>query len=563
MVGEVVTGKVVYDLGFTYSGDSAISKFTKSIGKTSEEWVKGVGSKRMNFKKIIDVEELSKLGRKYREAFSLGKTSRQLEELGINIPWTKKNLGEFEKAYRKGYDDTLKKGIKTTRWFKMEMLGIMFFGMAMQRMFMGLLQPAMNAFGVMDLWGTMMMILFLPTIQALFPAFMAIFDTLTNMDPVLQKVLGGFTVLGAVVGTGLATYGQMSLGFTSLLKDLTNISPKLAGIITQFGLLRTVGLAIGIIATVFVISSTVDMFKKANITIGDRLYNGLGWAISGAFIGASYGRILGVPGMIAGALIGLGISVYLQIVDWIWKSSKPIPPLDMTDRTINSTGSMSGVGANGIYNYVEIVGNSTSEVKSSYENMGEGVYDSAIKIYDANKNIVNSSTESGKMVVKSFELVTDGLDIENIKINENLETWKKWQEAMTQSQQEESDKRKKMVQEERDLFGIGSSSQGEATRYGGGAAYAAIDRGKGSYEVETEGGEKVTRYFGDMIWRPGSPPIAISPQDTLVATKGGAGGGVNISYTINGGLSGKEEVERMIRNANAKLVNDIQRLVGA
>ena len=42
------------------------------------------------------------------------------------------------------------------RGFRMEMLGVMFFGMMLQKMFLGLLQPVMEAFGVFDLFRVML-----------------------------------------------------------------------------------------------------------------------------------------------------------------------------------------------------------------------------------------------------------------------------------------------------------------------------------------------------------------------------------------------------------------------
>ena len=69
--------------------------------------------------------------------------------------------------------------------------------------------------------------------------------------------------------------------------------------------------------------------------------------------------------------------------------------------------------------------------------------------------------------------------------------------------------------------------------------------------------------FNDMIWRPGSAPVSISPQDTLVATKGGpAGGGSSITYapvtTIQ--VMDKYELERILNARDSKLLDDLRRL---
>lgn len=69
--------------------------------------------------------------------------------------------------------------------------------------------------------------------------------------------------------------------------------------------------------------------------------------------------------------------------------------------------------------------------------------------------------------------------------------------------------------------------------------------------------------FNDMIWRPGSAPVSISPQDTLVATKGGpAGGGSSVVYnnTNNIQVMDKYELQRMLDDRDRKLLDDLRRL---
>jgi hypothetical protein len=73
--------------------------------------------------------------------------------------------------------------------------------------------------------------------------------------------------------------------------------------------------------------------------------------------------------------------------------------------------------------------------------------------------------------------------------------------------------------------------------------------------------------YDDMIWRPGQAPIAVSPDDTVVAYKnagrGAGGGGVMINQTINVTASNKDEISRLINESNKRLVDDVKRMVGA
>jgi len=114
------------------------------------------------------------------------------------------------------YRQNLNKTKRAMRGFKIEMLGIMFFGQMMQRTFLGLLNPVMEAFGVFDLFREMLLILFLPVMEMLFPILMKVFDFFTNLPEPVKKFIGVFTIIGAVLGTVLSLFGQLSLGLGSL-----------------------------------------------------------------------------------------------------------------------------------------------------------------------------------------------------------------------------------------------------------------------------------------------------------------------------------------------------------
>ena len=99
---------------------------------------------------------------------------------------------------------------------KISMLGVMFFGMAMQRTFMGLLNPVMEAFGVFDLFREMLLILFLPVMEMLFPVLLKVFDFFTNLPEPVKKVIGVFALIGLAIGSVLSFLGQLGIGITSV-----------------------------------------------------------------------------------------------------------------------------------------------------------------------------------------------------------------------------------------------------------------------------------------------------------------------------------------------------------
>jgi len=104
------------------------------------------------------------------------------------------------------------------RGFRMEALGVMFFGMMMQKMFMGLLQPVMEAFGVFDIFRVMLLTLFLPVMEMIFPFLLNLMEWFMNLPEPVKKAIGIFVILGAIFGTITMVLGQFALGIGSLIQ---------------------------------------------------------------------------------------------------------------------------------------------------------------------------------------------------------------------------------------------------------------------------------------------------------------------------------------------------------
>lgn len=134
--------------------------------------------------------------------------------------------------------------------FRMEMLGVMFFGMMLQKTLMGLLKPALEVFGVFDLWRIMLMILFLPVVEALFPWFLKLVTWLMDLDPELQKMIGVFVILGIVLGIVLMVIGQFALGIGSVLQILAPFGVTIKSIIAFFSGL---GIAVAVVGAIIAI----------------------------------------------------------------------------------------------------------------------------------------------------------------------------------------------------------------------------------------------------------------------------------------------------------------------
>ena len=115
--------------------------------------------------------------------------------------------------------------------FNMELLSVMFAGMALQRAMMGLLQPAFEAAGIFEIWSTILTVLFLPTAIALLPIILSIGQFLMGLPGPIKLAIGALVLLGAALGTGMLMFGQIGLA----IKGIERAFPGFANMITEHG----------------------------------------------------------------------------------------------------------------------------------------------------------------------------------------------------------------------------------------------------------------------------------------------------------------------------------------
>jgi len=137
-------------------------------------------------------------------------------------------------------------------------LGVMFFGMAMQRVFTGLLKPIFDAYGMVDLFNSVLLVTFIPIMDILLPMILSLVEYFMNLSPETQKVIGVIVLLGAGIGILLGFLGQLALGIVSLLL----IGPVFSAIGTFIiGIFSAISLPI--IAVIAVIIGLVIGMKRA------------------------------------------------------------------------------------------------------------------------------------------------------------------------------------------------------------------------------------------------------------------------------------------------------------
>jgi hypothetical protein len=135
------------------------------------------------------------------------------------------------------------------RGFRMEMLGVMFFGMMLQRTFLNLLQPVMDAYGVFDLFRIMLLVLFLPVMEMIFPMLLKMMEWFMNLPEPVQKAIGVLVLVGVAIGTLLSLVGMFALGLGSLIQAFPSLGIAVKGLGALFA-----GLSAPVIAVIAVIA---------------------------------------------------------------------------------------------------------------------------------------------------------------------------------------------------------------------------------------------------------------------------------------------------------------------
>src|SRR3990167_663527 len=170
--------------------------------------------------------------------------------------WDKRNkeantrLGRMALGFRKA--------MHGMRVFRMEMLSVMFFVIGMQRFFSGLLQPALEATGIFELWAAVLQSLFIPIALYLLDVLMPIFEWLMNLSDATKLLIGKWVLFGIAAGVFLAILGIVVLGigglilvFGGLFNILDKLIPNVSFLGVEMSSFIEAGLGIGIISSLW------------------------------------------------------------------------------------------------------------------------------------------------------------------------------------------------------------------------------------------------------------------------------------------------------------------------
>ncbi|HUV84310.1 MAG TPA: hypothetical protein VMV86_01295, partial [Methanosarcinales archaeon] len=199
------------------------------------------------------------------------------------------------------------------RGFRMEMLSVMFFGMAIQRFFTGLIQPALQLTGVFDIFTAALQLLFLPVALMVLDWAILFLDWVSNLPEGTKKLIGIIALLGIAFGTFLFLVGTIALGIGGLLMVFGGI---ISPIIAFVGLIFSAALAlfnflpgIGKVAlAVLAFVGLAPMVRGMTDTVQEQggIWNSLKGAVGGFF---SY-----IGGLLS-LVVGLLDSLWERMID--------------------------------------------------------------------------------------------------------------------------------------------------------------------------------------------------------------------------------------------------------
>ncbi len=187
--------------------------------------------------------------------------NKTVKDLGGGVEETKEQVFEFEKGQRKlsKTTDTLTKG---TRRFRAELLSVLFFGMAISRVFFGILRPALELVGVFQILTQFLQVFFLPTALDLLKVVTNLQDKFIEQDEAIQKSIGVFLLFLGTLGLIATFLAIVGLGVFGLAQVFG------VTIAIMFGFTSAIFLIIGAIAvlgTLFLRWNTIA--KKTKVII--------------------------------------------------------------------------------------------------------------------------------------------------------------------------------------------------------------------------------------------------------------------------------------------------------
>ncbi len=205
--------------------------------------------------------------------------------------------------------------VQSTKRFKMELLSVMFFGMAVQRFFGALTKGSLEASGAMNVWSTITMLMGLPVAMSLTKGLLWLLKMWSKLGKGTQKTISIILYAGMALGAILMIIGTVGLGIGGISLFFGNLFPVAA---TKFS--AAIAAAGGGLKGFLTIVGPIIIGVLAVIIGAFRAFSGF---LKGDWWKIVSGILLAVAGVVALVLGGwIPALVVLAIAAFVWLGDK-------------------------------------------------------------------------------------------------------------------------------------------------------------------------------------------------------------------------------------------------
>lgn len=223
--------------------------------------------------------------------------------LGENMEMFKKTSPHLKEFGNRGAQvgSRLRTMTHGARGFRMEMLGIMFFGMAINRAFGSLIRTSKEWMGVTEVLTTTLGILFLPLAETLLNWALKFMEIVGGLSERQKKWIGIIVLVGMALAGIIFLVGTFALGIGSLIQAFALFGGAATSVVTVASAIGSVLLVLG--GLILIVKGVYDIFKGK--------FEGIGLIITG--IGIILLLFIGWWALIP---IAVGLAAFWVIKHW-------------------------------------------------------------------------------------------------------------------------------------------------------------------------------------------------------------------------------------------------------
>jgi hypothetical protein len=523
----------------------------KKLGISTEEFEKNFKAQGLILDKVSESlvnkglkEELLMNKQEFygKQMQNLGVTGRQVDNILSHYGFTFDKNGQLiDKAGNsvQNINELMKKGKIATNGFNMSLLSTMFFGMALQRTFNGLIKTSMEWVGIQELLNTTLGVVFLPIAEDLLNFLLPVMTWFMDLPEEVQETIGAIALFGAALGTFLLTLGTVGLGLegigklwggslvSGLKSNLTSFfaSSAFKQIFTIAAIAIPIGFMVKDLSEGDYVAAIGDLTAGLGVAA---IAAGLTWGAGVLGVGLLI-KVIGEPELLASLTV-----TFLKIIDMAaW-----------TVESVINLFSFKEVDTSGLKTYQDAIGGTIAkwyEAGTASETMDFAMKDIAYSYYITEQQKLNDAFGEmpEKERIKKQEELADTFKKTKAEVDGLILSIANYNSAISSV---ESYKNKYGEKSVLDFDFLNSKN------------LPKIDSKKNIYDVN------------DAIITP-KGIVNTHPDDYLIATKnpntlGGSGGNdvkMNVTYYVT--VSDKREFEEMLQKNNRELLNETRRIV--